>query len=172
MSKVEFSYNTYRMDENPPYKKAHSGSKMNFNINGTLIGVYNFGGKNIMITIVEHSDGLDCMKGTVDVREVVGDKNRGIFYSNNDISPSLVDLSKSLSFCLLSDSSIIHKELSEGVPFDETKVFKRYELNKIDCEEIIPEGADIVDVIGVEPYVFEAQKIEMAKQDKKRPNTL
>lgn len=169
MTKVVFSYNTYRADENPPYRREYEGTKLNFNKDGTLIGVYDFGGKDIMITQVEHSDGLDCMKGTIDVREVVGDRERGIFYSNNDISPSLVALSKSLTFCFLSESSIIYSELRAGVPFDETTVFKRNELNKVDYDGVIREGRETVDVIGVEPNVFVAQKAEAAEQTKKGP---
>ena len=76
------------------------GTKYNFVVSGESLGVFNVDGKMYLATRVEESFGNNCMRGTIDVREVACkfSPDGGVdFYSNNDVSNESMFFSRMLS---------------------------------------------------------------------------
>lgn len=134
------------------------GTKYNFNIKGLLLGVYEIDGKQYMLTRINESDGVNCMQGTVDAREVVRTGELS-FLSNNDVSDEAMELSRKLS------SVTANFDLDRSESVEEIRVFPRELEDKAVFGDLLKSN-ERVKVVGVPP-----EKFEMAKETEKKVPT-
>lgn len=139
-------------------EKLEKGTKYNFNIKGLLLGVYEKEGKQYMITRINESDGQNCMKGTVDVREVVRTGELS-FVSNNDISEEAMQLSRKLSIVT------VPFDLDKTENIEETRAFPS-DLEGKGLYGDLLENNETVKVLGVSPEKFEMCKAAEQKEAK------
>lgn len=151
---VEFGFNTDL--ENDSYTAWESmGTKYNFNIGGSVLGVFSNIDQCFLLSQVTSSFGDDCMVGTIDVREVTieSDENSSyILLSNNEPSKECMTISRVLS------GKDTRDELTAGKLIEQTKEFESLAKLGIELERQIIQLGEKVTVCGIEKSKFDNVK--------------
>ena len=152
---VEFGYNV-DIGETVNTTWSYIGTKYNFNVKGEILGTFNDGEKDILLSRVTQSFGDDCMAGTIDAREVIAEDADSYSYfllCDNDPSMDELMISKVLS------SKDVLQELKDGKKIEETIGFKRLSMMGIELGRISLPFSKKVVVCGLEKGQFERLKM-------------
>ena len=148
---VNFGYNT--SDNYLETKPDKIGTKYNFNISGDLIGLYAYQDKILLLTKITESFGDNCMKGTIDVREVTL-LDSSTLYSNNEPSEECIEISS-----MLSDKNT-KKQIQDDIPIELTDGFEKLLNLGINLEEIKIDLSNSISVCGIEKESYNYNNIK------------
>ena len=135
------------------------GTKYNFNLTAKLFGLFLSNNKYFLLSEVTQSFGDNCMKGTVDVREVAFDKEdvlSNILIANNVPSEECMMISRMLS------TKETRAELDTGTPIEQTKTFQTLAKLGLDLKRQDISLGERVTVCGIEPVKFDSYKSKIA----------